>query len=419
MERQESMDRIVLAYSGGLDTSVAVPWLAETYGAEVVCVTMDLGQGQGARVGARARARGRRRPRARPRRARGVRRPVHPARAPGRRDLRGQLPAGHRARPAAHREEARRDRRASRARRPSPTAARARATTRCASTCRPARSMPGVAVDRPGARVGHDARPGDRVRPRARHPGAGRRPASPYSIDVEPLGPVDRSAACSKTRGSEPPADVYTLTKDPAECPDEPAYVELAVRARACRWRSTASPMPFIDLIASVGTIAGAHGVGRIDMVENRLVGIKSREIYEAPAAVVLHLAHRELESFVSPRDLSRMKQEMAAQVRRHGLQRPLVLAGARGDRRVHRQGAGARDGRDPGAGSSRASAHVVGRTSPFALYDHGAGHLRRGRRASTTARRPASSRSSACPSRRQRASGAWPDRPANLKKAV
>ena len=70
--------------------------------------------------------------------------------------------------------------------------------------------------------------------------------------------------------------------------------------------------MPLVELIASLETIAGAHGVGRIDMCENRLVGIKSREIYEAPAAVVLHAAHRELESLVIPRDLDRIKTGLA-----------------------------------------------------------------------------------------------------------
>ncbi len=70
--------------------------------------------------------------------------------------------------------------------------------------------------------------------------------------------------------------------------------------------------MPLTELIRSVGTIAGAHGVGRIDVVENRLVGIKSREIYEAPSAVVLHNAHRELEALVTSRDLNRLKRELS-----------------------------------------------------------------------------------------------------------
>src|SRR5205814_4893411 len=71
--------------------------------------------------------------------------------------------------------------------------------------------------------------------------------------------------------------------------------------------RANGIDMPLLELIESLETIAGAHGVGRIDMVENRLVGIKSREIYEAPAAVVLHAAHKELQRLVVPRDLERL----------------------------------------------------------------------------------------------------------------
>ena len=78
--------------------------------------------------------------------------------------------------------------------------------------------------------------------------------------------------------------------------PGHPAYVEIALRAVACPVAVNGVAMPLIELIASLETIAGAHGVGRIDMVENRVVGIKSREVYEAPAAVVLHAAHRELQ---------------------------------------------------------------------------------------------------------------------------
>ena len=81
---------------------------------------------------------------------------------------------------------------------------------------------------------------------------------------------------------TEPPEDVYTLTKSPAECPDQPAYVEIAFE-RGVPTAINGVEMPMLELIASLATIAGAHGVGRIDMVENRLVGIKSREVYEAP----------------------------------------------------------------------------------------------------------------------------------------
>ena len=76
----------------------------------------------------------------------------------------------------------------------------------------------------------------------------------------------------------------------------------------------------------SLETIAGAHGIGRIDMVENRLVGIKSREIYEAPAAVALHTAHKELQKFVTaPRPRAAHITNPRSEIRRPRLQRPVV----------------------------------------------------------------------------------------------
>jgi argininosuccinate synthase len=75
--------------------------------------------------------------------------------------------------------------------------------------------------------------------------------------------------------------------------------------------RANGVEMPLVELIESVETIAGAHGVGRIDMVENAAAGGKSREIYEAPAAVVLHTAHGELEKLVVPRDLERLGHDL------------------------------------------------------------------------------------------------------------
>jgi argininosuccinate synthase len=72
--------------------------------------------------------------------------------------------------------------------------------------------------------------------------------------------------------------------------------------------------MPLLDLIVSLATIAGAHGVGRIDMVENRLAGVKSREVYEAPAAVVLHAAHKELQKIVTTKDVDRFSRTVSLQ---------------------------------------------------------------------------------------------------------
>jgi argininosuccinate synthase len=133
---------------------------------------------------------------------------------------------------------------------------------------------------------------------------------SPYSTDANLWG---RSIECGVLEDSwiEPPEEIFTLTKSAAAAPDIPAYLELAFEA-GVPVAVNGVVMPLTELIRSVGTIAGAHGVGRIDVVENRLVGIKSREIYEAPAAVALHAAHRKLEGLVVTRDLHRLKRDLA-----------------------------------------------------------------------------------------------------------
>jgi argininosuccinate synthase len=136
--------------------------------------------------------------------------------------------------------------------------------------------------------------------------------ASPYSTDSNLWG---RSIECGSLEDpwNEPPEEIYTMTKAPGACPDEPACVEIAFE-RGVPTAFNGIAMPLLDLIGSLTTIAGAHGVGRIDMVENRLVGIKSREIYEAPAAVVLHAAHKELQKLVTTKDLERFSRSVSLQ---------------------------------------------------------------------------------------------------------
>ena len=127
--------------------------------------------------------------------------------------------------------------------------------------------------------------------------------------------------------------------------------------------------MPLTEMIHSLETIAGAHGVGRIDMVENRLVGIKSREIYEAPAATVLHAAHRELEALVVPRDLERLKAELSR------VYADLVYDGLWFSATREAIDAFVRSVQQHVTGTVRlklwkGNCHVVGRKSPASLYD-------------------------------------------------
>lgn len=102
-----------------------------------------------------------------------------------------------------------------------------------------------------------------------------------------------------------PPEDAYKWTTNPLNAPNEPLELEIEFD----QGRPThldGEPMDAVPLIEKLNELGGAHGVGRIDHVENRLVGIKSREIYEAPAAVILHRAHRELEYLTLSRQSDR-----------------------------------------------------------------------------------------------------------------
>ncbi len=111
----------------------------------------------------------------------------------------------------------------------------------------------------------------------------------------------------------EPPADAFQHTVDPAEAPDKPEYVDIAF-VKGVPVALNGEPMSAVNLIRRLNGIGGAHGVGRIDLVENRLVGIKSREVYEAPAAVILHAAHKELERLTLDKAVFNMKNQLSAE---------------------------------------------------------------------------------------------------------
>jgi argininosuccinate synthase len=132
----------------------------------------------------------------------------------------------------------------------------------------------------------------------------------PYSIDTNiwgssiECGPLDDIS-------QRPPEDVYQLTSAPERTPDKPVTVSVefyqgvpvAFNGRMC---------PLIDIVRELNELGGTHGVGRIDILENRLVGIKTRGVYESPAGTVLHAAHRELENLVLDRDTLHLKADLA-----------------------------------------------------------------------------------------------------------
>jgi argininosuccinate synthase len=310
---RDRVARIVLAYSGGLDTSVAIPWLAERYRAEVIAVTLDLGQGKGLEeVRDRALASG------------AVRAHVLDVREEFAREyVLRSLKAG------AICED--RDPMATSLGRPLivqklVAIAEIEEATAIAHGCmghgnHQARIDLTVRALNPALKVIAPARDWGMTRSekidyaRDRHvpvPATADSPDRPDRTDSNLWG---RSIeyGVPEDPWTEPPEDVYTLTKSSRECPDEPASVEIVFDC-GVPTAINGVAMPFVELIGSLTIIAGAHGVGRIDMGENRLVGMKSREVSEAPAAVVLHAAHKELQKLVTTRNLDRFARGVSQQ---------------------------------------------------------------------------------------------------------
>jgi argininosuccinate synthase len=108
-----------------------------------------------------------------------------------------------------------------------------------------------------------------------------------------------------------PRREMFKLTADPQDAPAEPAFVTIAFE-RGVPVSLDGQFMGPVELVEKLNALAGAHGVGRLDLVENRLVGIKSRGVYETPAGTVLYAAHRELERLVLDRDTLHFKQSVS-----------------------------------------------------------------------------------------------------------
>lgn len=130
--------------------------------------------------------------------------------------------------------------------------------------------------------------------------------SSPYSLDRNLLG-IAIEAGPLEDPWTEPLEEVYAITKPISETPNEPEYIEIGFE-NGVPVSLNSEAMDGVQLIGKLNEIAGNHGVGRLDMIENRLVGIKSREIYESPAMIVLINAHRDLESLTLTADVTRYK---------------------------------------------------------------------------------------------------------------
>jgi argininosuccinate synthase len=359
------MNKVVLAYSGGLDTSVAVAWLREQFGTEVVTLTVDVGGGS-LREGVEARAMSAGASRAyvvdaRDRfvtdfvwphlQANALYQGAYPLATALARPLIAQLLVEVASREGADavahgctgkgNDQVRFD-------------VAVHALDPGLEVVAPMRVGMGLTRDQ---EIDYAAERGIEI-PITK--------ASPYSIDVNLWGRSIETGVLEDP-WVVPPADVFEWTTDPGAAPDP---VEIVIGFEGGVPVSIdGERLDPVSLVDRISTLAGQHGVGRIDHVEDRLVGIKSREIYEAPAATVLHAAHRALEGLTLTKDTLRFNRLVADELARltydglwfsalHRDLRGYIASSQRvvsGDVRIR---------------LDHGSAVLVGRRSPLSLYD-------------------------------------------------
>lgn len=302
-------ETIVLAYSGGLDTSVAVAWLRETYGFEVVTCTGDLGSVKDlAGIQRKAIQSGARKAIVHDARETFVKFFLWPALQAGAL-YEGRYPlATALGRPLLAKllVDAARDEGA----RYVAHGSTGKGNDQVRFDLAVGALAPEMTVIAP-LRGGMNMTREDEIDyAKARGIPVPVTKKSPYSVDENLWGRSIEAGVLEDPWGA-PPRDVFQWTVDPDEAPA--AAKELVIRfEEGIPVGLDGKSVDGVALIEKLNQLGGRHGVGRIDQIENRLVGIKSREIYEAPAAVILHLAHRALEDMVLSKESQRSKARIA-----------------------------------------------------------------------------------------------------------
>ena len=300
--------KVVLAYSGGLDTSVAVRWIAETYGCEIVCFCADVGQDEDLEAArAKALAVGAQKAIVADMRLHFVRDYVWPALRAGAL-YEGQYLLG----------------------------------TSLARPCIARGMMDAVAAEDADA-IAHGAtgkgndqvrfelaayhfRPGIKIiAPWREWKFRGRRELIEYTrqhkIPIEATADkpysVDRNLLHTSYEGGvledpwrEPDPAMFQRTRDPRDAPDAPRILELELE-RGDAVALDGERLGPVEMLSRLNQIAGEHGVGRVDLVENRFVGMKSRGVYETPGGTVLHAARAAVESLTLDREVLRLRQDL------------------------------------------------------------------------------------------------------------
>jgi argininosuccinate synthase len=300
---------IALAYSGGLDTSIIVPWLKERYGARVICIAADIGQGNELEgVRAKAIASGADECYVEDLRQEFVEQFVWPTLRAGAIYGRKYLLGTSMGRPLIAR------RQVEIARQVGADALAHGCTGKGNDQVRFELTYAAFAPDLP---IIAPWREWD-IRSREDAIAYAESRKIPVTATREKIYSRDRNiwhisheGGVLEQPGTPPPADLFMLTTAPEKAPDEPEEVTIGF-VNGTPMSVNGTELDAVDLVVALNTIGGRHGVGRIDLVEDRLVGMKSRGVYETPGGTLLYSAHSELEQLVLDRRTLAAKDNIA-----------------------------------------------------------------------------------------------------------
>ena len=308
----ERIKKVVLAYSGGLDTSVILRWLKETYGCEVVCFAADVGQAE--ELGGleeKALGTGASKLYIEDVREEFVREYVFTALKANAVYEGVYLMGTSLARPLIAKTQI------EIARREGADAVAHGATGKGNDQVRFELAYyalePGVRVIAPWREWGLKSRSDLIAYADAHNIPIKASKDKPYSMDRN-LMHISYEGGILEDPWAEPPENIFILTRSPEDAPSKPAYIEIDFQAGIPIAVDGETLLP-ASLLDRLNRIGGEHGVGRVDLVENRFVGMKSRGVYETPGMTILHAAHRAVESLTLDREVAHLKDSLGTRV--------------------------------------------------------------------------------------------------------
>lgn len=307
--RRGTVKKVVLAYSGGLDTSVIIPWLKENYGCEVIAMAADVGQGEELEpLREKALRTGASKIYIEDLRREFVEGYIFPTLKAGAVYEGKYLLGTSMARPII----AKRQVEIALAEGADAVAhgATGKGNDQVRFELTYKALAPHLKVIAPWREWELRSREEEIAYARARGVPLEIDEAKPYSRDRN-LWHLSHEGSDLEDPWNEPRPEMFQLTADPQEAPDRPEYVTIDFE-RGVPVALDGRRLDPVELVAALNQVAGRHGVGRVDLVENRLVGLKSRGVYETPGGTLLYAAHRELENLTLDRETLHYKEQVA-----------------------------------------------------------------------------------------------------------